>query len=175
MRYTIEKMDEAWAGIISEWRYDGSYSFYDMDDTNETIEELCDGSYYSVLDDNGGIVGFFCFGASAQVPPGRRFGVYESKNYTDIGLGMRPDLCGQGLGTDFLRQGMTFALRQLSAENFRLTVASFNKRAIKAYEKVGFVKANSFEIILKKDNIETNEKLEFEVMLCAGKEVNNEQ
>ena len=44
---------------------------------------------------------------------------------------MRPDLTGQGLGAEFVRAGLRFAQDSYSPPAFRLTVATFNRRAIK--------------------------------------------
>ncbi|MDF2801291.1 MAG: acetyltransferase [Anaerocolumna sp.] len=85
---------------------------------------------------------------------GNLFGVYEDNEFTDIGLGISPALCGKGLGTDFLSYGMDFARKNLSANRFRLTVASFNVRAGKVYERLGFRKINSFVRESDKGNIE---------------------
>jgi len=58
-----------------------------------------------------------------------------------------------------LREGLKFARSQLSANNFRLTVAAFNQRAIKVYRRSGFEKVTSFERIADK------KKITFEVMI----------
>lgn len=145
MAYKINKMSINEAILISKWRYPEPYSIYSMDGGKEVVNELLDGSYYSVIDDDGNLIGYYCFGESAQVPIGRQFGAYEDLGITDIGLGIRPDMCGHGLGYDFIRNGMVFAQIQFGTKSFRLTVAAFNKRAIKVYEKAGFEKVKSFE------------------------------
>lgn len=45
---------------------------------------------------------------------------------------------GQGLGTEALRLGLRYAFDDLELERVELDVFSFNQRAIRSYEKVGF-------------------------------------
>ncbi|MDQ2672203.1 MAG: GNAT family N-acetyltransferase, partial [Actinomycetota bacterium] len=73
----------------------------------------------------------FCFGEDAQVASGKRFGLYEAEPALDVGLGMRPDLTGRGLGEEFVYAGLRFARETYSPPAFRLTVAAFNRRAIR--------------------------------------------
>jgi [ribosomal protein S18]-alanine N-acetyltransferase len=134
----IKPMNYEQAMYISQWQYEEPYSIYSMDGSEECISELLNGFYYSVVEKDGQIIGYYCLGESAQVPAGSQFGAYDNKKFTDIGLGMRPDICGQGMGSKFLHEGIRFAKENLAAAAFRLTVASFNKRAINAYRKLGF-------------------------------------
>lgn len=159
MKYRIEPMDEARAEVISQWRYSDPYSIYNMDGSAEDISELLNGTYYVVLDREENLIGYYCFGESAQVPAGRQFGAYEVEGFIDIGLGIRPDLCGQGKGTEFLKAGIVFGKAQLDIKHFRLTVVAFNQRAIKVYERIGFEKITSFQRMLE------NNRTEFYVMI----------
>ena len=61
-----------------------------------------------------------------------------------VGLGLRPDLTGQGLGTSFVEQGLEFGRTRYAPQRFRLNVAEFNERAVKVYERVGFARTRSF-------------------------------
>lgn len=106
IEFQIEQMNSTDAEQILKWTYQEPYSIYSMDESEESLNELLNGSYYLVLDDGGNLTGYFCFGESAKVPAGNLYGAYERKDYTDIGLGIRPDLCGQGLGLRLLEQGI---------------------------------------------------------------------
>ncbi|MFL0269360.1 GNAT family N-acetyltransferase [Candidatus Clostridium radicumherbarum] len=159
MELNIKQMHYDEAKQISKWVYKEPYSIYSMDGSDNCIDELLNGTYFSVSDRENNLLGYYCFGESAQVPVGNQFGVYDCKDITDVGLGISPNLCGQGLGLKFFNSGLDFARNNLSAKGFRLTVAAFNQRAIKVYQRAGFEKVNSFE-----RKMETG-KIDFLVMI----------
>src|SRR5579884_792904 len=103
--FTIEPMTEATAREMLSWRYEAPYDFYNSDpeSVEEDVAEALEGSQYSVRDARGELVGFLAFGECAQVPGGHRAGAYTGEDVVDIGLGMRPDLTGKGLGLPFMR------------------------------------------------------------------------
>ena len=139
----IHPMDSVCASEIMQWAYDGPYSRYNLGSGD--MDELLNGSYFAAFDHLDKLIGFFCFGMAAQVPAGNRLGHYYEDSLLDIGLGMAPPLCGQGRGLAFLREGMEWAYHKFRPKGFRLTVASFNHRAILVYERAGFEKASLFE------------------------------
>ena len=71
-------------------------------------------------------------------------GSTRSEPALDVGLGMRPDLTGRGLGEEFVHAGLRFARETYSPPAFRLTVAAFNRRAIRVYERAGFETVETF-------------------------------
>jgi len=127
-------MTTEYAQQISRWKYDGIYSFYDHDESN--IAGYMDDAYFACIDDNGELIGYFCYGNDAQIPTIEE-DVYDD-NSLDIGLGLRPDLCGKGHGSAFMLKGMDYAQELYNTKNFRLSVAAFNERAVKLYTKAGF-------------------------------------
>lgn len=160
MEFVIRPIEKEDALIISKWQYPEPYSIYSFDGSERCINELLDGSYYSVFNDSGELIGYFCFGVSAQVPVGNNFGAYSQPDFVDIGLGMNPAFCGQGKGLEFFYKGLDFARERFSNNKFRLTVATFNKRAIRVYENAGFKK----EILFERMN--DNRRLEFMTMIA---------
>ncbi len=144
MRFTLGRITRDDAQAISRWRYAGRYSAYDGD--RASVDSLLEPRfrYHSVYDERGELVGYFCFGEDARVRAGRRLGIYEREPALDVGLGMRPDLTGQGLGEEFVRAGLRFAKETYSPSAFRLTVATFNRRAIRVYERAGFEAVETF-------------------------------
>ena len=129
------------ATAILKWTYPPPYDFYNMETSEEAYAELLDGSYQAVIAQTQ-LVGFFCTGQSAQVPSGRPLGLYRD-DYLDLGLGRQPELTGQGTGFIFC----SFVLDTVKAQStlpLRLTVASFNERAIHLYEQLGFQRQVTF-------------------------------
>ena len=138
MRFTLKPITPSDARAISHWRYDGPYAIYDGDPNSVDALLQPHFSYHSVYDERGDLTGYFCFGEDAQVAAGKRLGLYEVEPALDVGLGMRPDLTGRGLGEEYVHAGLQFARETYSPPAFRLTVATFNQRAIRVYERAGF-------------------------------------
>lgn len=152
--YKVNKMKSEESRNIVRWQYDPPYSMYNMGDNADDIEELMDGSYFSVTTHNDGLIGYFCYGKNAQVPGGIQAGLYVNENFLDIGLGIRPDLTGKGIGLDFLKTGLIFGMKTYQPKGFRLSVAAFNFRAISLYKKAGFKPANRFSNKNRDDTID---------------------
>ena len=83
------------------------------------------------------VAGFVCFGNEAQISGARDAGLY-AQDALDIGLGLRPDLTGQGLGGAFFAACLDHAVRTRQPTALRLAVATFNTRAIAVYRRAGF-------------------------------------
>ncbi|MEK4426557.1 GNAT family N-acetyltransferase [Solibacillus sp. FSL K6-1523] len=143
MQLLIENMNEDLAKDIVSWEYEKPYDFYNNEISDGAVKELLDGSYFALVNEDQKLHGFFCTGDNAQVPVGKRFGVY-SENSIDMGLGMNPKYVGKGSGFEFC----SFILRYIEENHkgtpIRLTVAKFNQRAIHLYEKLGFEKKDEF-------------------------------
>ncbi|WP_257788873.1 GNAT family N-acetyltransferase [Clostridium argentinense] len=63
---------------------------------------------------------------------------YYIEEFFCLGVQMRPELTGKGFGTEFVRAIINFGKKKYNLSYIDLTVAKFNKRAIKVYEKLGF-------------------------------------
>ncbi|WP_313799226.1 GNAT family N-acetyltransferase [Cytobacillus sp.] len=143
MQFNIRGMTEQFAVEILNWKYEAPYDFYNNDLSAENIRELLDQKYYSVVDEYGQLIGFFCIGSAAQVPIGHVYGVYLD-DHIDIGLGMKPDLTGKGYGYSFFAYILQYIKETYTNKIVRLTVAKFNIRAIRLYEKLGFRRKTEF-------------------------------
>jgi ribosomal-protein-alanine N-acetyltransferase len=134
--FDFRPLTQADAEAISRWHYPEPFSFYDWAEDPEDLAELLDpvargDAYFAVDDPAGDLVGYFSF-------KGRDEGTLQ------IGLGLRPERTGQGLGGSFLQAGLDFARARLQPAQFVLDVATFNRRAITVYERAGFMPVRVF-------------------------------
>jgi [ribosomal protein S18]-alanine N-acetyltransferase len=128
-RWAIARMTQAEAEEVAAWHYPGEYAFYDADAIPEGVAELVDaqlrGDGFFAAHGAGGVEGF------VELKP-------KAGGAVEIGLGLRPDLTGRGLGAAFAAAAIQLA-RDGGAERITLAVAEFNLRAISVYERAGFV------------------------------------
>lgn len=131
----VEPLTDEQATEIAEWRYEFPYEWYDTSSDPRRIELFANPArrthLRAVVDDDGELVGFFNF-----VPEG---------NEVRLGLGMRPDLTGRGLAQPFIEAGLDYARREWRPRMFRLWVARWNERALRAYRRAGFREVPSAE------------------------------
>ncbi len=133
----VVPMQREHACDIVDWHYAGEYSFYDLRHYPEDIEEILDAdrygvSLFSVLNREGNLIGYLNF-------------VDEGKNL-EIGVALRPEFVGKGMGSSFLKVGMDFARRTFIFKRFKIRVWKLNQRAIKVYEREGFRIETEFSI-----------------------------
>ncbi len=161
VNYRITPLEESHARDILGWRYPTPYDFYDPpadDQTERYVRAFLepDLQFHAVLDGDNDFIGFCSFGLDGQVPGGD-----YSEDALDIGVGMKPELTGQGRGFDFFHAILSHAQDSMSPQRVRLTVASFNRRALRLYERFGFERYTEFAdsqykvpyIILTLDNV----------------------
>ncbi len=122
---------------IGAWRYEPPYDCYNLGYTyvflavlNSRLRGAVGVEFYGVWSDADELVGMFTFTRRGKV--------------ITLGLAMRPDLTGKGNGLEFVRAGMAFAKRRFAPTSFRLEVRTFNQRAIKVYERAGFMPGKTF-------------------------------
>jgi [ribosomal protein S18]-alanine N-acetyltransferase len=143
MILNFRSIDEADARAILKWNYEPPYDFYNASSSSieEDLRTILDpqNCYYAIADDRNDLVAFYCFGRDARVPGGD-----YSPPALDLGSGLRPDLTGQGWGLTLVSAGLEFASRTFAPPAFRVTVAAFNKRALRVYHKANFHDTQSF-------------------------------
>jgi len=123
---------------ISTWHYQAPYDCYDM--TGVDPEDLLDPGrgLHAVIAD-GHLIGFRSFGTDGRVP-----GWNYDTSALDTGGGLRPELTGQGLGRVAISAGLAFGRTRFAPEAFRITVATFNTRALRTVTSLGFSPVGEF-------------------------------
>jgi len=146
MLFTLTDMSELDARTIQTWRYEEPYTIYSYAQSEEGLAEMLEprSPHYAVHNEQGELVGFFCYGTSAQVWENAVPALYDDEGTVAVGLGLRPDLTGQGLGLGFVVAGLTFAREHFAPRRFRLFVLAFNERARRVYERAGFTRVREF-------------------------------
>lgn len=141
MKLVFHPMDRPAALEIARWRYEPPYDFYNLEEAEDTLGYALDPAhnFYRLEDENGSLVGFCSFGEDGQVAGGD-----YAAEALDIGMGIRPDLTGQGGGADFAAAVLAFACQKYHPVRFRVTIAAFNQRAQKVWQKLGFRQTQSF-------------------------------
>ena len=130
----VSEMVAGYARFISTWTYDGIYSLYNH--SKDFANECMDGNHFVFTGKDGELLGYFCFGTEARIPT-TESNVYDD-DFLDMGLHIKPDLCGKKLGILFINACLEFAQEKYGTSRFRATVASFNERAKMLCTKAGF-------------------------------------
>lgn len=134
----IVAMTPEYAADIVTWRYPAPYDCYDLADA-EPAFFLDPGNGFFAVESAGELIGFRSFGADGRVPGG----AYDD-SALDTGGGLRPSLTGQGLGRSAIATGLAFGRLRFAPRAFRVTVASFNTRALRVVASLGFRPVSSF-------------------------------
>jgi len=159
----ISRMDEMAANEILSWRYDEPYTMYHLQDETAGQEVLTyllspDNLFYRLDDGEGQLIAFCSFGEDARVSGGD-----YAKPALDIGLGVRPQLTGHGLGKYIIAKVLAFAAEQFYTPNYRVTIAAFNQRAQKAWQANGFVQSQAF--------LRPFDQFPFVILVCGADKV----
>ena len=136
-----DHMKEEYARQIIEWKYEGIYSEYSLPSYEEckikkygiTNEDKKDD--YTVYILNKEVIFYF-------------YMKLMNDNRIYIGVGLNPKYCDKGLGNYFLTDSIKLLKNKYPESILFLEVRSWNKRAIKAYEKIGFKIINT---VISKD------------------------
>lgn len=136
---TVVPMETSHARQICGWTYEPPYDLYRWPSwglmEREGIEFgdplLRRQQYAAVLDGRSELIGFAQFFPLAGV--------------TRLGMGLRPDRCGRGMGAAFARLLAEEASRRKPRHEVDLEVLTWNERAIRAYTKAGFRIADTYK------------------------------
>ena len=129
------------ARALLGWRYNPPYDWYNPPPlSKEVVANLIDPKwqFHSIKADDA-LIAYASFGNDGRVTGGD-----YTAPATDIGLGLAPALTGRGLGSIVLQAILEFAQTSFQSPAARLTVARFNQRAIRLYERAGFEPTQEF-------------------------------
>jgi [ribosomal protein S18]-alanine N-acetyltransferase len=116
---------------IDPWPYDPYDLATDPGDIDIMLAAADSGERWFAADEaeTGEFIGFF------------EFVVLDDE--VEIGLGLRPDLTGLGLGAAYIESGLAFARVRWAPVRFA-DVYPWNERAIRAYERAGFTRGDRY-------------------------------
>jgi len=132
-------MTASYAVEIATWRYEPPYDCYDMTGVDPAFLASAESGFFTVIGDDDELIGYRSFGADGQVPGGS----YDA-SALDTGGGLRPDLTGKGLGRLAISTGLDFGRQRFAPAAYRVTVATFNARALRVVEALGFRAVDDF-------------------------------
>lgn len=124
------------------WRYEAPYDLYNLSEDARKIEleaMLDQKNMCFAVSAGGEFIGVRSFGDDGKVEGGD----YDDE-YQDTGGALKPEMTSKGLGEEVLRAGLQFGARRFGFFKYRVTVASFNERALKVCQRVGFVERQRF-------------------------------
>jgi [ribosomal protein S18]-alanine N-acetyltransferase len=143
MRFVFRQIEKKDVLAILSWCYTFPYDYYNFDTTNteENLRYLLnlENAFCAILNLQGELEGYCSFGSDGQVSGGD-----YSAEALDIGMGIRPDLVGQGYGKQYAQAVMNYGISQYEAQQLRVTIAEFNNRAQRVWERLGFKQVERF-------------------------------
>jgi [ribosomal protein S18]-alanine N-acetyltransferase len=144
MKISYRPADEASAREFVQWQYEPPYDVYNCppEQVEKYIRYSIDpkNNIYAMFDQTEKLIGYCSYGRDARIPGGD-----YSEDALDIGLMIKPELTGQGLGTDIASKVVQNGVNVYSPGKLRVTIAAFNKRAIRVWEKNGFQQIQTFK------------------------------
>ena len=148
MKINIKVLSEDNVREIFSWRYTEPYSIYNMPSMAEAInnkyailqQEIREKDFFGLyLDDC--FIGYF----HLYMPSERK---------VMLGVGLSPEFCGHGYGELCMVKIIEYIKNNFLYKSIILVVRSFNSRAIKCYQRVGFIKTDSYEKEVGEEKVE---------------------
>ena len=126
---TRHAMTENEKYVIADWRYSGDYALYNTrpyeEDRKKGVGFAHPGFIGFSFYDRDALIGFTC--------------LYEEDREIMIGIGVAPEYCGRGYGREMLETTCGLSETMFPGKPLYLEVRTWNARAVRCYEKAGFV------------------------------------
>lgn len=134
----IGPLTEVLAREVCTWHYEGVYSVYDFSDWDVVVQNC-----WSLADEEVRTNDFLAlYLDDIMVGFGR---IQLQNDEVALGIGLKPEYCGKGYGQACMSALVSEAQNRFGREvAIGLEVRRFNKRAIKCYEKVGFLEERNY-------------------------------
>lgn len=139
MNLTYHTITEEEAKEVCSWKYPDEYACYNQPPYEELQEKgamFCDParkSNFRSFYDSEQLIGFT--------------NLAEEANEVYLGIAVHPDYCSQGYGSAIVELTCRISAELYPNKPIYLVVRTWNKRAIRCYEKAGFViDGNTFEM-----------------------------
>lgn len=127
---TYHVMTEQERETVSNWKYTGEYAIYNMPSYQEQKEKKiafgspkCADNYVAYYEGDT-LIGFT--------------NILEEATEVFMGIGVSPELCGQGYGRKILEAACRIAGERCPGKPLYLEVRTWNRRAVRCYERSGF-------------------------------------
>lgn len=131
MEFTAQKLSEEQAREISEWRYSGEYSIYNLPSWDKMVEEdysMTDAvrrdRYIGYVNKDGQLAGFV--------------NLLDEGDSVFFGIGINPNLCDKGIGKIITKMALRESEKRFANKPVILEVRAWNKRAVNCYKSQGF-------------------------------------
>lgn len=141
MTYRVRPLTPEQGEAMAGWAYPGPWAVYDVTGPVDPAE-----GFWAVVDETDDVdetedvVGFACFGVEARVP-----GLEARPGVLDVGVGMRPDLTGQGRGREFASAVLAHGWEVPGTVRLRAVVQEWNARGRALLVGLGFAETGTHE------------------------------
>jgi RimJ/RimL family protein N-acetyltransferase len=133
MKFQIAKLSQVQAKeVCDDWIYEGDYAIYNVSWADAVAQRwsIADENkravqFRGVFDERNALIGFFRM-------------TEDDQDEVEIGMGMRPDLCGKGWGKAFVDAATAYTQKRFPQKRLYLEVRIFNQRAIRCYQSAGY-------------------------------------
>ncbi|WXR60453.1 GNAT family N-acetyltransferase [Peptostreptococcaceae bacterium AGR-M142] len=131
MEIKIKNLKKEQVRSIFDWNYQGEYKVYNMPSMDLAIrnnigivnDDKRDKEFFSLYENND-FIGYIR--------------LIDLEDIISFGIGLKPNYCGKGYSNKVMPKILEYIKDNYNGKEIRLIVRSFNKRAIKVYDKYGF-------------------------------------